>query len=212
MILANKFVKEEFSLMKKRLSKAREIYLCGIEWNYEFLFQRMYMALLIIGCMFLKNFSIRTNIIYILLHVVSLYFFGYKKSMWECSLREKIYQTLYFISNIIIIGVSIFQGKTRLILITIGLSSIFAGILGLIILFFTDRLIISGREYTEKMEIYNQVITLCLSVLFLVIGLLVVGSSAYELAFITAIYVILIPFINVGEDNCMNFYEFFEIL
>lgn len=56
MILANKFVKEEFSLMKKRLSKAREIYLCGIEWNYEFLFQRMYMALLIIGCMFLKTF------------------------------------------------------------------------------------------------------------------------------------------------------------
>ena len=190
--------------MKKRLSKAREIYLCGIEWNYEFLFQRMYMALLIIGCMFLKNFSIRTNIIYILLHVVSLYFFGYKKSMWECSLREKIYQTLYFISNIIIIGVSIFQGKTWLILITIELSSIFAGILGLIILFF--------REYTEKMEIYNQVITLCLSVLFLVIGLLVVGSSAYELAFITAIYVILIPFINVGEENGMNFYEFFEIL
>lgn len=136
--------------MKKRLSKAREIYLCGIAWNSEFLFQRMYMALLIIGCMFLKNFSIRTNIIYILLHVVSLYFFGYKKSMWECSLREKIYQTLYFISNIIIIGVSIFQGKTWLILITIGLSSIFAGILGLIILFFTDRLIISGREYTEK--------------------------------------------------------------
>lgn len=42
--------------MKKRLSKAREIYLCGIEWNYEFLFQRMYMALLIIGCMFLKTF------------------------------------------------------------------------------------------------------------------------------------------------------------
>lgn len=78
----------------KRLSKAREIYLCGIEWNYEFLFQRMYMALLIIGCMFLKNFSIRTNIIYILLHVVSLYFFGYKKSMWECSLREK-YTKLY---------------------------------------------------------------------------------------------------------------------
>lgn len=132
--------------------------------------------------------------------------------MWECSLREKIYQTLYFISNIIIIGVSIFQGKTWLILITIELSSIFAGILGLIILFFTDRLIISGREYTEKMEIYNQVITLCLSVLFLVIGLLVVGSSAYELSFITAIYVILIPFINVGEDNGMNFYEFFEIL
>ena len=98
----------------KVLRQFRKSYLNGIKWSNEFILQRVYNMVIIMKILYLISTSyVHANIfaIALVMHIVSIYSIGYMKECWEASDKERIYQILYFIINIlIIIGSKIITG------------------------------------------------------------------------------------------------------
>ena len=227
----------------KVLRQFRKSYLNGIKWSNEFILQRVYNMVIIMEILYLISTSyVHANIfaIALVMHIVSIYSIGYKKECWEASDKERIYQILYFIINIlIIIGSKIITG-TWLTLLTILTANVVAFLSFAIVTISFDILdvcygifdfiicaIISiGGNVRENENLSNKtkmlqrfckehvytMYTIALNIIVLIVFLNELDIRNGQKVFVLMVYTLTIPIVNLAEDSGMNFYSFYSCM
>ena len=162
------------------------------------------------------------------------------KECWEASDKERIYQILYFIINIlIIIGSKIITG-TWLTLLTIltanGVAYLSFAIVPIsfdildfcygIFDFIICAIISIGENIRENENLSNKtkmlqrfckehvytMYTIALNIIVLIVFLNELDIRNGQKVFVLMVYTLTIPIVNLAEDSGMNFYSFYSCM
>lgn len=198
--------------MKRLFSFLKLGYMLGFKWsraeNYdeELITQVYYIQAIIVGLAIASKVAsdkFGLYLIFILVHLVSMYVFGFLKSLWEGDKKEKIFCNIYRAINIVLGILSLFILKSvEYIFIIVIATGI--GIVSPVIFYEVVEEICDSKNIKKEIA---MTISDALACVFAIAGIFITGVPIIWKMVLSLIYIFCIPIITIAADNGMNFLE-----